>query len=125
MSKRILFLDDDETRHQSFAKATVGHIVTHVRTVEECKSALLSMDPFDLVSLDHDLGGQTFVSEIDGTGTEVALFIRDELPAEKLPGRFIVHSFNPVGALRMIEYIKDRGVWTRYQPFRAGVCPTL
>ena len=103
---RFLFLDDDEKRHGQFKKMTIGCIVTHVETVEECEKALLSEPPFGCVFLDHDLGGLVFVEEKEGTGTEVAEFIANDLPKEKLPKKIVIHSWNPEGAKRMESILR-------------------
>lgn len=119
MTKRFLFLDDDPTRHAAFDRMTIGCLTTHVWTVEECVNALLKEKPFDCVFLDHDLGGQIYVKEVVGSGTEVAMFICSSLPQEQYPREFCIHSWNPEGAKRMEEYISKTGVPTKRIPFRA------
>ncbi len=94
----ILFLDDDETRHRFFQRNTIGHAVTAVRTAEEAKEALRTKQ-FDVVSLDHDLGGAVFCPSDEHSGWEVARFIANDL-ADK--PRVIVHSFNPDGIAAMM-----------------------
>lgn len=117
MSNRYLFLDDDPNRHRIFAKEAIGILFIPVWTAVECQEALLKNEPFDCVFLDHDLGGQVYVKEIENTGTQVALFIRDELPEEKFPKQIIIHSHNPAGAIRMEEILKQTPIPVVRVPF--------
>ncbi len=115
--RRFLFLDDNPKRHDHFKTLSVGCDVTYVWTAEECMSALSNEKSFDCVFLDHDLGGREFVKEIEGSGSEVALFIRDDLEKDHYPDKIIVHSWNPEGAKRMISYIGPTGISVKYVPF--------
>lgn len=117
MVNRYLFLDDDPHRHRIFAREAYGTFFIPVWTAQECQEALLKNDPFDCVFLDHDLGGQVFVKEVENTGTQVALFIRDELPDERFPTRIIIHSHNPAGAIRMENILKQTSIHTSRVPF--------
>lgn len=73
-----MILDDDPKRQQVFrrhyhdrdgAKIT-AYAVAY--TANEAIDLLLSQPPFDIVQLDHDLGGQQMVESGPGTGEEVA-----------------------------------------------------
>lgn len=119
---KILFLDDDENRHEVFSKkfhagSSPDDSLVAVRTVNECVEALKSQGPFDKIFLDHDLGGQIYVKETEGTGYQVALFIESELDDELLPPKVIVHSYNQAGAFRMINAIRNRIYNARWVPF--------
>jgi CheY-like chemotaxis protein len=119
---RVLFLDDDENRHEVFSKkfhagASPDDAFIAVRNVDECVEALKSKGPFDKIFLDHDLGGKQFVKETEGTGYQVALFIESELGDELLPPKVIVHSYNQAGAFRMVNAIKNRIYNVRWVPF--------
>jgi CheY-like chemotaxis protein len=105
---RILFLDDDELRHRLIAEQLIGHDATATRTVAETAKALEGA-PFDLACLDHDLGGLQMVdSEEEETGHTVAKLIA-AMPPERRPRQIIVHSFNSVGAGRMVQVLKAAG----------------
>ena len=109
-NKKLLFLDDDENRHVEMKKRVplamdASTETIYVYTVEECIDALENKGPFDLVMLDHDLGGRVYVKEVIGTGTEVAEYIRDKLDKDKRPSSIIIHSWNPPGAKRMREIL--------------------
>lgn len=114
---RILFLDDDENRHAKHAQENIGRDVTRARTVRECIDAIKNNPPFDLVSLDHDLGGKYYVEEEEGTGTEVARWMATEMPPEKRPVRVVIHSYNAAGAQRMEDILLAAGFWVRRRPF--------
>ena len=118
---RILFLDDDEERHKRFRMETIGCDVVHVRTVAECIQAIMENEPFDEFSLDHDLGGQVYVQEEQGTGTEVARWIAEKMPEDKRPERVIVHSFNFEGSKRMLGLLRGAGIHAYRLPF--GLSP--
>ena len=61
--------------------------------------------PWDLICLDHDLGGKTFVDYEDpNTGYQVAKFIREKnIPYKKC----IIHSMNYAGAMKMRSVLKE------------------
>lgn len=103
MSK-LLFLDDDAQRRVRFTKQ-FPHAET-VETAHECIEALASTQ-WDEVWLDHDLGGQVYVStEEENTGSGVVRWIIQHKPTV---GRFLVHSLNAPAAQRMIEDLHDAG----------------
>jgi hypothetical protein len=107
-----LFLDDDEIRHDNLSED--GQDVWHARTAQQAISLLKSHE-FDFVSLDHDLGGKTFqASEEENTGYQVAKFISE---MEKPPAIARVHSFNPVGAKRMVDKLQGRVPQVYFKPF--------
>jgi len=119
---KILFLDDDEMRQTVFFRKFLefkqdGDTLVTTRTVEETIDALKTKGPFDVIDLDHDLGGKIFVKEVEGTGYQVALFIENELSNELLPKHVIIHSYNPDGVKRMMESIGKRVTSVQYIPF--------
>ncbi len=116
---RILVLDDDLTRHHTFARNLRGHEVVHAQTYDSALAALLDAPRFDLVYLDHDLNdfGQLSIGPSDSMyggvremdGRDVASFIARSLPQHKRPKRFIVHSWNEEGAAMMIMILRRAG----------------
>jgi hypothetical protein len=68
----------------------------------------------ETASLDHDLAPLHYTETYfgDGTGLEVAKFIAT---MEKPPKEVIVHSWNSVGAMKMLEVLRNAGVPCRYQ----------
>lgn len=96
---KILILDDREIRHEYFKKLYIQHDLTHVYTSKECIDQL-NINKFDVVFLDHDLGGtDNFEESGDNTGYEVAKWLRKN--EGKQPNQIILHSFNPVGRKNM------------------------
>lgn len=121
---RILVLDDDDERHEKFKHHLQGHNVEHVFTVDGIITVLLAEPNFDVVFLDHDLNDNwkyKSVSHIDGdnipgyigkcrvelNGVDVASFIAKILPKEKRPKAVVVHSWNPEGAEKMLEVLRE------------------
>lgn len=105
----ILFLDDSYFRRMAF-----------IKKFPECKLALtapmaikmLQEEPeWDLVSLDHDLGGQVFVdSNREDCGMEVVRWIVANSPKIL---NIRIHSWNPPAADRMMDALAAAGyrVW--------------
>jgi hypothetical protein len=108
----ILFLDDDENRIREFQPRFPGAIIT--RTAKETIAKLPVMD-WDVVLLDHDLGGEQFVdSGKEDTGAGVARWVAENRPSV---GRFIVHSHNPGGAKNMEGLLQQAGYSVECIPF--------
>jgi CheY-like chemotaxis protein len=112
---KILFLDDDPNRRR-FARSAFGnHELSEAETAEDAIKMLERYSPYDLVSLDHDLGGKTFTPSDETSGFEVARHIL-KMPLELLPKRVIIHSYNFPAAARMVEALSPI-VPTTYEPF--------
>lgn len=99
---RILFLDDDKQRLQEFADRVGYHDITLVETPGQAMEALERGDPFDVVSLDHDLFGKVYQPSDIRSGYAVCEYL-NWLPREKLPNKIICHSFNENGVKAMME----------------------
>lgn len=112
---KILFLDDDELRHEYAQQELIGHEVEHVRTVPEALTAL-ALRYFDLAMLDHDLGGgEHCAPSNEVSGYEVARRISE---GDVLQPRFVlVHSYNAPGAQRMIAALKAAPLRCAWIPF--------
>ena len=106
---RIFLLEDDPNRVAGFEIAAQGAELTHAISVEEARRKW--NPPYDVVLLDHDLGGETFVdSKEENTGAE---FLRTPGVIEGMRGALIVvHSYNPSGAEHMVRQVWDGGVYT-------------
>ncbi len=114
--RRILLLDDDRSRITAFVTRIddVSRSITPVETAESCIQ-LLASTVWDLVLLDHDLGGETFVdSARSDTGAEVVRWLRSN---QKPHGAFVVHSMNPVGAASMYFDLAEMGYKVTQAPF--------
>lgn len=115
---RILFLDDNLERWKAYRFQTIGCDTKHVMTAKQCMLSLMNDEKYDLVSLDHDLGGKTFQEEKANSGTEVAEFIQHMLPKHKYPTQIVIHSWNPQGAERMMRSIAKTRIPCCYEPFK-------
>lgn len=113
---RILILDDDETRLRMFHEKLndPGDIVMKTRTAKECISELQNYT-WDMLFLDHDLGGKVYQESGPETGYEVAKWLFDN--PEKKPEKIIVHSFNSSGSKNIIELLPESiyspGIWLK------------
>lgn len=120
---RILVLDDDDIRHQAFARRFINHSVVHAMTVDEACDAL-NKEKFDLVHLDHDLNDHghrsvaaSMYGQVELTGFDVARFIARDLTIDNRPDRVVIHSWNPPGAKMMAEILRDADISVSYEPF--------
>lgn len=115
---RILFLDDNPERHRVFGRTAAGHAVDHAYTAAEA-IAFLRGDTYEVVYLDHDLGGPESEGLIlDGVedGRFVAHWIAEH--AHDMPGTFfVVHSLNFAGAEAMMALLRGVGLEARRIPF--------
>lgn len=112
---RILILEDDvKERMPIFRKKLIGHEIVHAETANE---AILAMQDtaFDLIFLDHDLGGEQMVATSNkNTGSEVVRWMRTYL-LNYCP--VIVHSYNVGAAIKMRDDLQDLGMDAYYIPF--------
>jgi hypothetical protein len=114
-SRRILFLDDDRARGESF----LAHnpCAVWVRTAAECIEHLA--EPWDEVHLDHDLGGEHFVEhERDDCGMEVVRWLCQELRPHLSKAQFVVHTHNATAACAMSFQLGATGYRVRESPFK-------
>lgn len=120
---RVLVLDDDNTRHKTFARNLIGHeVVVHCRTYHEAADAI-GRQEFDTYYLDHDLnliGENCSVAEDTGrelTGSDFASYVISTLHPDKLPSLVIVHSYNPSGAANIASKFRGTRAETLIVPF--------
>ena len=110
---KVLLLEDDSTRVVQFRNRLnsegVPYELVHVDRASDAIVAMLEQR-FDLILLDHDLGGRTYVNftdEQEDCGIRVAewLSIRPERVNQQ--GPIIVHSLNGPAAMQMVELISE------------------
>lgn len=102
---RALLVEDDWLRGRAMERdlRAKGFEVTWAGDATRAVEALLaSATPFDLATLDNDLGPGP-------TGEEVARHIA-RLPAEFRPARVEVHTNNDAAADRMVALLRKAGV---------------
>lgn len=98
-NQKILILEDSPYRIENFRKMLSEDNILFISSdVESCKLMYNEVAPFDMIFLDHDLGGETFVdSNADNTGYQFCRFLENKGVNDKV----IIHSMNPGGAQKM------------------------
>jgi CheY-like chemotaxis protein len=115
MNMKILFLDDDSIR---IRQARIDFVKDELSVAETAGQAIHMLEknsPYDLASLDHDLGGNIYCPSDEVSGFAVAEYI-SKMHKEKMPKQVVVHSFNPDGAANMMQVLQGI-VPVRKQPF--------
>lgn len=115
---RILILDDDQDRHDDFARRFATWTREHVYTVAGFEDAIRHR--FDVVHFDHDLGDyQLGMYGIDHerTGVDAAKLL---VAARWKPSFAVVHSWNPEGAQRILRVLRSAGITAFVIPFTFG-----
>jgi CheY-like chemotaxis protein len=98
---RIFILEDNPNRMIKFRRELVGHEIDHAETVEDGTSLVVA-NKYDLIFLDHDLGGEEMVDSFKGsTGYKLAEFIASFTQNKTTP--CVVHSCNPAGTDNIIR----------------------
>ncbi|GAH43886.1 unnamed protein product [marine sediment metagenome] len=111
----ILILEDDENRNALFRKNLAPLSIEIRDDVKELKTLLLNKK-WDVLFLDHDLGGEVFVdSNREDTGSEVARWLNEN--PERLPNMIFIHTMNPDGQINMKKLLPSAFVlpfaWTK------------
>lgn len=111
---RILFLDDSRERQKCALRWMTCDLA---ETAAGCIAALKVLD-YDLVFLDHDLGGeQCDTLETDGpNGMDVVRFLCERGPRDET---IIVHTLNPAAGPVMVERLREAGFRVKRWPFTA------
>jgi hypothetical protein len=116
MKKKILFLDDSEERINRFKAKFVHDYISISRTASEAIS-LLEKNSFDILFLDHDLGGKIYCPSDEVSGYAVAEYVATKMNKNKLPSKIVIHSYNPSGAKNMLAILHKNGIQAIYEPF--------
>lgn len=129
---KILVLEDDPSRITVFKRSFVGHDVDFAETAAGA-IGFLSSFRYDIIFLDHDLGGEKWVSSSHkNTGSEVVRWLVGWYNGEKNErGRylypyspaswphtiFIIHSMNSVAAPLMAKNLRACRCSAKEVPF--------
>ena len=99
---KVLFLDDDKTRLDTFVKCT-GADVVWCKDRAQFVDRLTNGDVYDLIMLDHDLGLPDF------DGSDAAKWLSENLLTTGDGGTqlVVIHSANIVGASNMYHRMKS------------------
>lgn len=106
--KQILILEDSSARMEFFHRHFKDHKVYHFEHVDDALKACETVK-FDLLMLDHDLDGLTFVDPLEyncGTTFAVMLAGNSKYAAQKT-AVIIVHSHNDIAAMGMVSILKS------------------
>jgi hypothetical protein len=107
MQARIFILEDNIIRIAKFRKVLPRLFpaaeITVAIEADEAKDILVDGSYWDIILLDHDLGGRVYVDSADpNTGYQVALHIRDN---NVKYGQCITHTQNPVGGKNIVNVL--------------------
>lgn len=107
---KVLILEDSAERMLAFNERFRNWEVYHVEHAQDAVD-LLKKNEFDLICLDHDLGGKQMQYDREDCGMIVAEYLH----ANPVKARIVIHSFNTPRAMAMksllpqAEYIP--GFW--------------
>jgi len=112
----ILFLDDDPIRTKQFQHYFPDAVC--VETAHDCIARIANHE-WDIVCLDHDLGGEVFCnSNREDTGMEVVRWLKEQTMLMNIDpkfaanfsiGQFLVHSYNYTAVPIMVEDLQRAG----------------
>ena len=100
----ILILEDDINRTIQFYKMFEGNDTQIVESPDECIQKLKDFK-WDVLFLDHDLGGEIYCPSDDKSGYKVAKWL-EEFPEYK-PTKIFLHSMKPIGRQNMKNAIPE------------------
>lgn len=114
---RVFILEDDPIRVDYLRMRLGQHDLT---VVSSCTEADRFKPPYDLILLDHDLGGRQ-MEEHEDDGLAFVNLIRDRINKDAV---IILHSYNPGGAARQHNALRQvgkfGGLHSHVAPFRSG-----
>jgi CheY-like chemotaxis protein len=118
---KILIVEDSQDRIAWFETALEKHELTISLDAATGKAAVASTK-FDVIFLDHDLGGEQMVdSRNENTGYQVAKTITTSKNSDT---PVVIHSYNPVGAANM-QSVLPHAVIRPYGTFDASIVEAL
>lgn len=101
---KIFILEDNLNRIETFKQNLTGHELFIASNIEIAKT-MLKFNQFELMFIDHDLGGEVYVnSEFPNTGYQLAKWIRENNITYK---RLIIHSCNSIGSMNIKGLIPE------------------
>ncbi len=112
---KILILEDNPIRIGKFEALFKNQ---DLRIVQDVESAIVSCleNEYRVMWLDHDLEGKIWEdSDKDNTGYQFIKWLVDNKKAKET--LIYIHSMNPIGANRMLNYLKDNGYDGIWIPF--------
>lgn len=127
---RVFILEDDKNRIGAFLHAGIGLDLTICKWLEGKHGAFEKFKPpYDLILLDHDLGGMQMLPSdgIEETGYKFCKwFVSLIVPPVDRDTRIIIHSYNAGGANNMHSLLERSGFNRVYiQPYGTTLLKTL
>lgn len=113
IAMNYFILEDSASRKRVFMESLniPGNGVTVCDSVEASKR-ILSERSFDVIFLDHDLDGRTYVPINEpNAGYQLALWISEN----DIPGKIIIHSYNEFAVPEMLKVL-PQAVWEPFNP---------
>ena len=100
---KILILEDDNNRIVKFRDKLSRHALLFVNSAADAIKLLLNEgETFDMIFLDHDLGGEVYVdSSNTNTGSEVVRWLISDQDRIMIQPYIIIHSLNYPAAQEM------------------------
>lgn len=123
---KIFILDDMVDRQQflSYAMFKLHGDDAHCMIADSFDTAIRVFKEhkeFDIMFLDHDLGGKVYVSSNDpNTGYQVAKYMVENNITSK---EIIVHSLNPAGVQNMLAVLPKHAIYVPYTLLRSSRLP--
>ena len=118
MAKRVLIVEDDETRCEWFRRRLAAcDIEVTCDAGRACE--LLAANEYELILLDHDLLEDHYFSDEpddERTGYAVAAWLAAR-PGSQPGAQIVIHSLNDAGAQRMLEALLASGFDAEWIPF--------
>lgn len=120
--QKLLFVDDSSERiHSALLKYSDFDCRIAPNVLEALR--LICHEDWDVVSLDHDLGGRDFQDPMDETSgmTIVRYLVEYGWPHRQSRPTFIVHSSNAFMGNLMVDELRDAGFKAAYFPYNYDV----
>lgn len=114
--QKVFILEDDPDRIEWFQEnlGSRFELIVYSDSISAKENFFLKA-PYDLILLDHDLGGRQYVESFDlNTGYEFSKFLVKNYPVNTM---ILIHSHNPVGADNMYELLSKTFPKVQVFPF--------
>lgn len=112
---KVFILEDDPQRMLYLRELLYGADITHI---DSCREAGKFQPPYDLILLDHDLGGRQ-LQEHEDCGTTFARLVKNKINPD---ATVVIHSYNHDGAQRMWDILEHHA---HIAPFRGREFNTI
>jgi len=101
---KIFILEDNPDRMTQFTAMWIKDELVATNNVEQARK-ILENEKFDYLMLDHDLGGEVYVSAMDkNSGSYLCKHMHE---TKNVDTPILIHSWNDVGAEQMVNYLMD------------------